>query len=148
MADKLNSLEKCLGQYEVTIRNQKECLSEVKALAEETSQIVAEGLTEFRQIVDTHSKTLDQLDTIIRSGNGNPPLLVRTALLENKIMGMKEEAISVKAEVSKQRGEASDLLAKAIEDKKDRRGAWVAIIVAVVSLLGTIATAVLAYFKP
>jgi len=147
LIDKLNLLEKSLAKYEIASENQKENISGVKELAEETSQIVAEGLTEFRQIVDNHSKTLDQLDIFIRSGNGNQSLLVRTALLEDKLQAVKEELKYAKGEASRHRGESAEMLARVIEDQKDKRSSNVAILVAVISLLGTIATAILTYFK-
>lgn len=131
-------------------------LSEVKSLAEETSQIVAESLTEFRSLADHHDKDLVRLDQIVRSGNGNKPLIVRIALLEQEVPNVKNEMISIRDSIHKDHVKilegvtkaVEDREAKVLEDKKDRRASRVAIIVAIVSLLGTVITAVLSYFKP
>lgn len=152
----MNKLKLDLELQRATAESRKDILEEVKGLAEETSEIVAESLTEFRSIAGHHDKDIVRLDQIVRSGNGNKPLIVRIALIEQELPNVKNEMITIRDSIHKDHlkilaGMAKSLEnreAKAIEDKKDRRDARVAIIVAIVSLIGTVVTAALAYFKP
>ena len=145
---RLTETERSLAHSETDIVHLQRSLSEIKALAEETSQLVAEGLTEFRQIVSYHGKNLEQLDKVTRTGNGES-LLVRVAIVERELETAKEAA-------SKNREEAVTLMEKtaaektdaAASERKEKRSARVTLIIAVLSLLGTLATALISRLGP
>lgn len=152
----MNELHLELTRQKAIYESQQQAIDGVKNLAEETSQIIAEGLTEFRTVLDHHDKDIVRIDQIVRSGNGSKPLIVRIALLEQELPNVKSEMIAIKDKIHQDHLKLLESVtkameereAKALEDKKDRRSSRVAIIVAILSLLGTVVTAALSYFKP
>lgn len=139
-----------LGNHEVQLR-------ELKASLSRLSDLLANVAAETRVLLEQHDQQIQKLDTVVCSAAipTNPPLVVRTALIEAKLDGLRGGMDVLRAELINRLERFEDNLHEEISttaankrerDLEDRKGSW-GMKIALISAISAIIAAAIALIR-